>query len=100
LGVSLVALLATSTSRRRRMLKALWWSAPLPICTATSGTTIPTGTMSTSASGSAAEYVSVLHHPVRLCINNLLVSIIYIIFMLSSHKHIHNVTNLLIITIF
>jgi hypothetical protein len=24
LGVSLVALLATSTSRRRRMLKALW----------------------------------------------------------------------------
>ena len=56
--------------------------------------------MSTSASGSTAGYVSVLRYPVRSCIYNLLVSIIYMVFTLSSHKHIYDVTNLLIIAIF
>ena len=56
--------------------------------------------MSTSASGSTVGYVSVVHYPVKFWINILLVSIIYMIFMLRSHKHIHDVTNLLIIAIF
>ena len=56
--------------------------------------------MSTSASGSTAGYVSVLRYPVRSCVKNLLVSIIYMVFMLRSHKHIHDVTNLLVIAIF
>jgi hypothetical protein len=56
--------------------------------------------MSTSAFGFAAGYVSVLRYPVRCCINNLLVSIIYMLLMLRPHKHIHDVTNLLIIALF
>jgi hypothetical protein len=56
--------------------------------------------MSTSASGSAAGYVSVLRYPVRFCVKNLLVSITYMVFMLRSHKHIHDVTNLFVIAIF
>ena len=56
--------------------------------------------MSTSASGSTAGYVSVVRYPVRFWINIVLVSIIYMLFMLRSHKHIYDVTNLLIIAIF
>ena len=56
--------------------------------------------MSTSASGSTARYVCVLRYPVRCCINNLLVSIMYMMLMLRTHKHIYGVTNLLIIVIF
>ena len=62
--------------------------------------TTPTGTMSTSASGSVAGYVSVLRYPLKCCINNLLVSIIYMLLMLRTHKYIYDVTNLLIIAIF
>jgi hypothetical protein len=61
--------------------------------------TTPTDTMLTSASGSAAGYVSFLHYLVR-CINNLLISIIYMLLMLRTHKYIYDVTNLLIIAIF
>ena len=53
--------------------------------------------MSTGASGSVAGYVSVVRYPITFWINILLVSIIYMLFMLRSHKHIHDVTNLLII---
>ena len=56
--------------------------------------------MSTSASGSVVGYVSIVRYPVKFWINILLVTIIYMIFMLRSHKHIHDVTNLLIIAIF
>ena len=56
--------------------------------------------MSTSASGSAVGYVSGVRYPVKFLINILLVSIIYMLFMLRSHKHIYDVTNLLIIAIF
>ena len=56
--------------------------------------------MSTSASGSAVGYVSVVRYPVKFWINILLVSIIYMLFMLRSHKHIHDLTILLIIAIF
>ena len=56
--------------------------------------------MSTSASGSAARFVSVLRYPLRCCIDNLLVIIIYMLLMLRTHKHIYDVTNLLIIAIF
>jgi len=56
--------------------------------------------MSTSASGSAAGYVSVLRYPVRSCVKILLVSIIYMVFMLRPNNHIHDVTNLLVIAIF
>ena len=65
-----------------------------------SGTTTPTDTISTSASSSAAGYVSALRYPVRSCVKNLLVSIIDMVFMLRSHKHIHNVRNLFVIAIF
>ena len=56
--------------------------------------------MSTSASGSTVGYVSVVRYPVKFSINILLVSIIHMLFMLRSHKHIHDLTNLLIIAIF
>jgi hypothetical protein len=69
--------------------------------------TTPIDIMSSSASGSVAGYVSVLpRYPVRSCVYNLLVSVIYMTFMLSSHKYIYiyiyiyDVTNLLIIAIF
>ena len=56
--------------------------------------------MSTSASGFAVGYISVVCYPIKFWINILLVSIIYMLFMLRSHKHIYDVTNLLIIAIF
>ena len=74
--------------------------AQLLFFTASRGKTTPIGTMSTSAFGSVAGYVSVLRYPVRCCINNLLVSIMYMMLMLRTHKHIYGVTNLLIIVIF
>jgi hypothetical protein len=80
--------------------KDRWWSAQLLFCTVSRWTTTPTSTMSTNASGSIAGYVSVLRYLVRCCINNLLVSIIYRLLMLRIHKHIHDVTNLLIIALF
>ena len=56
--------------------------------------------MLTSVSGSAARHVSVLRYPVRSCVKILLVSIIYMVFMLRPNNHIHDVTNLLVIAIF
>ena len=62
------------------------WSALLPFCTPSSGTATSTGTMSTSASGSAAGYISLL-----------IISIIYMLITFRSHMHIYDVTNMLII---
>jgi hypothetical protein len=57
--------------------------------------------MSTSRSGSTAGYVSVNQtFPVRFQIKILFLSIIYVLITVTSHKHIHDVTNLLLIVIF
>jgi hypothetical protein len=79
------------------MAKALWWSTLLPLYIASSGTTIPIGTMSTSGSGSATVYVFVVLYLVRFSINILLPSIIYMLFMLRAHMHLYHVTNILFI---
>lgn len=94
-GVSLTAqLLAT------RGL-CLWWSALLLPYTASSETTTSIGTMSSSASGSAAGYVTI--NPtfrVRFLVTVLLLSIINILVSIRLHEHLHDVTNLLLIVIF
>ena len=73
--------------------------AQQPLCTASSGMTSPTDAMSTSATGfDAAGYV--LIHPLSSTIKIMIISIIYMFISLRSHKHIHDVTNLLIIAIF
>ena len=58
----------------------------LLISTGSSGTATSTGTMSTSASGSAAGYISLL-----------IINIIYMLITFRSHMHISDVTNMLII---
>ena len=73
-------------------------SALQPLCTTSSRTTTPTGAMSTSATGSgAAGYV--LIYPLSSTIKIMIISIIYMFMSLRSYKHIHDVTNLLIIAI-
>ena len=57
------------------------WSALLAFCTASSGTTTSTGNMSTSASGSAAGYISLM-----------IISIIYMLITFRSHMHKSDVT--------
>ena len=57
------------------------WSALLHFCTASSGTTTSTGTMSTSASSSVAEYISIM-----------IISIIYMLITFRSHMHKSDVT--------
>jgi hypothetical protein len=43
--------------------------------------------MSTSVTGSAAGYISNLYHQVRSCVCILLVSIIYMAYMIRSHNY-------------
>ena len=63
--------------------------------------TTPIGTMPSSASGSAAVYVIVNQtFPIRFLVSIAFVSTLYIFVMIISHKHIHDVTNLLVIAIF
>ena len=67
-----------------------------PLCTASSGTTTPTGAMSTSATGSgAAGYV--LIHSLSSIIKIMIISIIYMFVSLRSHVHIYEATNLFLI---
>jgi hypothetical protein len=56
--------------------------------------------MSTSGTGSVAGYISKLHQPVRFCVSILLVSVIYMAYIIRSHKHIYDVTNFFTIAIF
>ena len=61
------------------------------LCTASSGTTTPTGAMSTSTTGSgAAGYVVV--HPLFSAIKVMIISIIYMFVTLRSHVHMFDVT--------
>jgi hypothetical protein len=62
--------------------------------------TTPTDIMSSSASGSAAGYVTVnpTFH-IRFLVSIAFVSTLYIFAMTRSHKHIHDAINLLIISI-
>jgi hypothetical protein len=48
----------------------------------------------------AVEYISKLHHLITFCVRILLVSVVYMAFMFRSHRHIYNVTNLIIMIIF
>jgi hypothetical protein len=71
-------------------------SALQPLCTASSGTTTPTGAMSTSTTGSgAAGYVLV--HPLFSVTKIMIISIIYMFVSLGSYVHISEATNLFLI---
>ena len=71
-------------------------SALQHLCTTSSGTTTPTGAMSTSATGSgAAGYVVV--HPLFSAIKIMIISIVYMFLTIRSHVHMFDVTNILII---
>jgi len=62
------------------------WSALLHFCTPSSGTATSTGTMSTSASGSAAGYISLL-----------IINTIYMLITFRSHMHISDVIKMFFI---
>ena len=67
-----------------------------PLSTTSSGTTTPTGAMSTSIIGSgAAGYV--LIHPLSSAIKIMIISIVYMFLTIRSHVHMFDVTNILII---
>ena len=57
--------------------------------------------MSTSATGSSdAGYNPILFFPTRSCVRFLLDSLVYMTFMFRTHKHVFDVTNIIIMLIF
>jgi hypothetical protein len=73
-----------------------WCSAWLLVYTGSSGTTTSTNNISSSASSSSTENIS-RTNLLRSWLTILSLNIIYMLVTLKTHKHIHDVTNMLIL---